>query len=39
MVVLKFSKSGIFFAIYNQDDYILSVYDSRDIHECFEAIE
>lgn len=36
---MQFSRSGKYFAIYNQDDFKLEVYDSSNITQCFECIE
>jgi hypothetical protein len=38
-ILMKFSKSGKFFAILNIDSCLLSVYDSSDIMECFNSIK
>ena len=29
----------MFFALYNKDDFVLTVYDSKNIIDCFQNIE
>lgn len=38
-ILMKFSKSGKYFAIYNLDEFMLTIYDSTDIFQCFDNIE
>lgn len=38
-IMMQFSNSGSYFAIYSFDQCALEVYDSTDIFKCFDAIE
>lgn len=37
--MIEFSRSGAFFAIYVENTKKLNVYESTDIHKCFDNIE
>ena len=37
--MIEFSRSGSFFAIYVENTKKLNVYESTDIHKCFDNID
>ena len=38
-LLIKFSKTGAWLAIYCQEGRSLKIYDSSDVHKCFEDID